>query len=338
MLRIKRLPYDPEWWGKTLETFSDRTIFQSPAWLAFLKETQNGDVIIAAVRDGNSLLGYFSGLIVRRFGVPLLGSPLPGWTTSYMGFNLHSDIPRSQLIDPLRKFAFQELGCVHLELMDRRLSTEEVEGHYSRRDYCGFEIDLTRSEEELLSRIKKASRRCMKTAERLGVQVEEAWDEGFAEDYYAQIQDVFARQRLVPTYSIERVRSLMRHLLSTGNLLLLRGRDPEGHTVSTGIVIAMNGVAYWWGGASWHKYQHLRPNEPLFWHSMLYWKARGIKTLDLGGAGEYKRKYGVSDISVPWLRVSKYPVLPALRDGMAALVKVRQRIAGKFSPQASHAA
>jgi len=43
---------------------------------------------LAELRDGNEVVGYFTGLTFARFGVRILGSSFPGWTTPYIGFTL----------------------------------------------------------------------------------------------------------------------------------------------------------------------------------------------------------------------------------------------------------
>ena len=38
-------------------------------------------------------VGFFTGLVVRRYGIRILGSPFRGWTTvPYMGFNLRNGV------------------------------------------------------------------------------------------------------------------------------------------------------------------------------------------------------------------------------------------------------
>src|SRR5436189_3057502 len=96
-----------------------------------------------------------------------------------------------------------------------------------------------------------ACRRCIRKAKKVGVTIEEADDPEFADDYYAQLRDVFAKQSLVPTYGVDRVQALIAHLHPTGRLLLLRARGPDGASIATGIFPAMNGSMYFWGGASW---------------------------------------------------------------------------------------
>jgi hypothetical protein len=283
--------------------------------LAFVAEAQGGRPVRAALLDGSGqTIGYFTGLTIRRFGFKILGSPFPGWTTSYMGFNLPAGFPRRLALEALVEFAFGRLGCHHLEMMDRELTAADLEGlGFEHYNFTGFQVDLTADEDTIFNRLHSSRRRAIRKARKSGVTIEEATDPGFADEFHAQLEDVYAKQRLVPSYSLERVRLLQRHLLPTGNLLLLRARDAEGRCIASAIFPALNRTAYFWGGASWREFQILRPNELIFWHAMMYWKARGIQRLDMGGSGEYKRKYGGEEIAVPWIRRSRYSWLMPLR-------------------------
>ncbi|HEY3181435.1 MAG TPA: GNAT family N-acetyltransferase [Gaiellaceae bacterium] len=304
-----------------MDAFADRVVFQTREWLTFLERTQRGQAIVAAVEVDGEAAGYFTGVVVRRGGLPILGSPFPGWTTDWMGFNLVDGVSRAVVASALPHFAFGVARCLHVEFRDRRLRDEDVRGlGFSRREVRTFELDLARSDDELLRGMTSACRRAIKKAERVGVVVEEARDEGFADAYYSQLVEVFARQSLAPTYGVDRVRELIRCLHPTGRLLLLRARRPDGACIATAIFPAMNGTAYFWGGASRRSDQILRPNEALFWYAMRYWRDRGLTTLDLGGGGDYKRKYGVREIHVPALAVSRVPGLMILRNTAAQVL------------------
>jgi CelD/BcsL family acetyltransferase involved in cellulose biosynthesis len=308
------------------------TIFQTAEWLAFLVQTQSGEPVVAELKYGEETIGYFTGMVVQKFGFRVLGSPFPGWSTSYMGLSLLPEVNRSQALNALFEFAFRELGCVHMEMMDRRLTPDDLAGlNVQCRMYQGFEINLSLTEKELFAAMTSSCRRCIRKAEKEGVIVEEAHDLEFADEYYAQLRDVFAKQSLVPTYGIERVRELIKHVHPTGHLLLLRARDRSGHCVATGIFPHMNGVIYFWGGASWRRTQELRPNEALQWHAMKIARQRGLHTYDMGGGGEYKRKYGGREIMVPWFRKSKYPWFCHMRAIAEVGYKVSQRCMGQLN-------
>ena len=117
----------------------------------------------------------------------------------------------------------------------------------------------------------------------------------------------------MPKYDLNRVQELIRQVHSSGNLLLLRARNEEGVCIATGLFPAFNDTAYFWGGASWRKYQKLQPNELIVWYAMRYWKARGIKKLDLGGRDDFKKKYGVNPTQVLRIMKAKYSWLITVR-------------------------
>lgn len=318
-----------------LSHFPDRTIFQTPAWLEFIARSQNATPVLARLSDRGQTVGYFTGLIVKKFGMRILGSPMPGWTTLYLGFNLLPEFPRREALSSLARFAFETLGCVHIEIMDRFMTLEDSEGlGYNHHPFSTYEIDLTQSEETLLAQMHRSCRWSIRKAKKYGVSVEEVHALDFADEYYDQLRDVFAKQSLVPTYDVERVRELVRQLQPTGMLLLLRARDFDGRSIATGIYPAMNDTMYFWGGASWRQYQKLRPNETMQWYAMRYWKARGMKRCDMGGGGEYKEKYGVYETTIPWLQKSRFPLLLRMRNVAKRTFLLRQRTLGRLKAHA----
>jgi hypothetical protein len=252
-----------------------------------------------------------------------------------MGLALSSCADKRKAVKALVNFAFGELRCVHLEVLDRNLTLRDLDGLDVQCRMCpGYEIDLTRDENELFSKMTSACRRCIRKAEKENIVIEVAHGLDFADEYYAQLQDVFAKQSLVPTYSLERVRQLITHVHPTGNLLLLRARDQRGRSIATGIFPYMNGILYFWGGASWRENQHLRPNEAIQWAAMKIGKKKGLHTYDMGGGGEYKRKYGGGEIEVPWFRKSKYSWIRYMRNMAGQGHKVKQRVLGRFKTAA----
>jgi hypothetical protein len=330
MLRFRRLEEQQIPWER-LDTFDDRLVFQTREWLQFIAETQNAKIVVAEIRDGDTLAGYFSGLEVRKIGVRTLGSSFPGWTTPYIGFNLLPGFTRAQMLEPLRQWVFNELGCLHMEVCDWGFRRENTRpGDLEEIAYGSYISDLTKPEDELFGAMESACRRCIRKAEKTGVTVEHASDLGFADEYYEQLKDVFAKQGRVPTYDLQRVRSLVKHLAPTGRVLLVRARNPEGKCIATGIYPGMKEVAYFWGNASWRSDQHYRPNEFLHWYAMRYWKSQGVAAFDWGGGGTYKEKYGVTPLSVPWFYRSKYRFISVARNEARALYYRSQRLIGKL--------
>ncbi len=315
-------------WAR-LDGFADRTVFQTREWLNFVHETQHAEIVVCELSESGQTVGYFSGLVFTRFGIRLLGSSFPGWTTPYMGFNLLPGASRKAALAAIERTAWDRLKCLHIEVSDPCFSVEDgVENGFAADAYFSYRTDLTETEEKLFGKMDSACRRCVRKAEKSGVVVEQAHDPAFADDYYEQLKDVFAKQGLVPTYSVERVRALIRNLDPTGRLLLVRARDEQGKCIATGIFPGFNKICEFWGNASFRGSQNLRPNEAIHWFVMKFWKSRGLEIYDWGGGGSYKEKYGCVPHRVPWFTKSRYRVISTLRGQAKALFERKQRFQG----------
>jgi Acetyltransferase (GNAT) domain len=314
---------------KALDAFADRTVFQTREWIRFVAETQNATPVLARLTDSGRIVGYFTGLTFTRLGIKVLGSSFPGWTTPYIGFNLAPLASRAEALKALERAAWDDLKCLHMEVSDPHFSPEDGEAlGFKTSHYISYRTDLTKSEEEIFNAMESACRRCVRKAEKSGVTIEQAHDLAFADEYYEQLKDVFAKQGLVPTYDVERVRALVRHMDPTGNVLLVRARDAEGKCIASGIFPGYNHIAEFWGNASFRSSQNLRPNELIHWYAMRYWKKRGAQIYDWGGEGAYKEKYGCIPHRVPWFIKSRYEFVSKLRDGAKKVYRGKQRLQG----------
>jgi CelD/BcsL family acetyltransferase involved in cellulose biosynthesis len=327
---LEGLRYDPGEWGRIMRLYPDAEVFHSPQWLAYLAATQGVEPVVALVRAGGRPVGHFVGGIVRRFGVKILGSPMPGWATQHMGFLVDATVDKRAVAEAVLTYAFGELRCMHVELGNRSLTAEDMVGSsYVADPGATYMVDLEASEEEILARMNARTRTYVRRATRNALTAEVATDVGFADDYHAQLGEVFARQGLVPTYDVERVRHLVREVGPSGQLLLLRVRGPDGATLATGVSVGRNGIAVNWGTACSRAGMSLHPNELLWWEMMRTWRSRGATRFDMGGRGDYKAKYGGVPIPATTFRCSRFGMLEHARTAAERLVRARQRLEGR---------
>ena len=311
MISFDRIDVNDVPWDRISE-FSGANIFHTRPWINFIADVKGAEPVIAAVLSDGQVRGYFMGLITQKYGLKILGSPFRGWGTYFMGFNLESDISYHEVLRAFPKFAFDELRCHYLEITDSSLKMDEWKGlSYVVEQLQWFVLDLNKSEEELFANMKdKSCRRAIRRAEKKGVVIEDTIDPDFADEFYAQFQDVMAKHSVAPTFSVDFVRQMIEHLLPTGNIVLLRARNPEGVCIATKILFVFNKVAVGWGGASWRQYQGLNPNEMISWYSMKKLKSIGAEVLHLGeGAEQFKRKLGSCETQVFRLMKPKNPLL-----------------------------
>ncbi|HWS39190.1 MAG TPA: hypothetical protein VN408_41410 [Actinoplanes sp.] len=163
MLRLHRVEPDTAHWER------QPLIFHTREWLNFITECRRAEPLHAAVTDAGQVVGHFTGLLSRRFGVHILGSPMAGWTTSYLGFTLDPGTDRRAALQVLIRFAFHEAGAAHLEIRDRGLTVADLQGlglrsGLRRDDAPTAVIDLNPSGDALFGAMASACRRNIRKA------------------------------------------------------------------------------------------------------------------------------------------------------------------------------
>ena len=315
MISFERLDIQKVDWENAYEA-DEINIFQTCAWLTFIAEAEKAEPVVASVISDGYLVGYFIGLIVCKYGLKILGSPFRGWGTYFMGFNLKQGVSRVEVLQAFPKFAFKDLGCNYLEIIDPNLAYDEKKGltyPYKVEALPWYAFDLTKSEDELFANMCESRHKNIKRSIKKGVVIEEANDIGFMDEYYAQFTEAMAKHSVAPLYDIEYLRTLFTRFHPTGNLLLLRARNVDGVCIGTQICLSLNKVAIGWGAASWRKYLNLCPNEPLDWYCIKNMKARGMKILHVGGeAVDYKKWMGCVPVDIYRLKKAKYAPLDSL--------------------------
>jgi CelD/BcsL family acetyltransferase involved in cellulose biosynthesis len=332
---LRRARYDPKTWEAIVDRHPEADVYQGPDWLAFLQATQGAEPIIARVQQDGVDVGYFVGAVVRRFGFRILGSPLHGWNTQAMGFLLDDRADRRAAAEALLDFAFRTLGCIHVELADRRLDATTMSGSsYAAETGTTFRIDLTSPEEDLFAGLRTTNRRRVRQATRAGLWIDADPALEFADEYYALMRTVFARQGLAPTYPIGRIREMLRAVTPTGRLLPLRVRTADGETVAASISIGRGNMAVLVGIASDRDDPRFHPIDLLWWEMIVRWKAAGMRVFDMGGGGEYKQRYGGQRTPVTHFYRPRWALLGLGRVAVRRLVRVRQVLAAGLRPGA----
>src|ERR1700687_2507659 len=127
---------------KRLDKFADRTVFQTREWLQFVAESQNAQPVLAELREKNDVLGYFTGLTFSKFGMKVLGSSFPGWTTPYIGFNPNPRVPRRAPLEALEKVGRDDFKRLHMEVSDPNFTFEDGEpAGFKTEYYASYRTD-----------------------------------------------------------------------------------------------------------------------------------------------------------------------------------------------------
>ena len=306
-------------------SFPQKSVLTTPEWIEFVMDISGAVPYILKVRKGDSFLGFFTALRFRRFGVPIIGSPFPGWSTPYMGFDFYDLSEKASVIPELVDYVYKNEKCLFFQVTDRDITFEQANELKQKYGYFidtadTLELRVDADDKQLYKNMKTDCRNFINQFERRGASIEMANpDDAFAEEYYTQLLDVFAKQNLVPTHGVDLVKKMLRHLSEVGNILCLRVRDPNGLSIATSIFPGFNKKFFFMMGASLRPYQNYRPNEYMIYTAMKYWRDRGCEVFDMVGIRPYKKKFGSWEVHYPIIVVPKFKVLYLLKNIASSL-------------------
>jgi hypothetical protein len=294
-----------------IELCYDHTVFKSKEWINFLVNTQKIEPLILEIFRSEKLVGYFIGEKFKKF-VKVVASPFEGWTTDYQGLSMLVPVSneiRIKIYENLIQFLFRNGLCSLFQASDWQMDINMIRNSNLKFEIVkGYRLDLTKSTEQLYKNFSSSScQYAIRKSQKNGVKILETEDtDKFIHHYYTQLSEVFEKQKLKPTYSENRVKALIENLKFSNKILLLEAKSSDGACIATGIFVGQNKLAYYWGGASYSKFQNLCPNEPLMYEAIKIFKSRGYNEFDLGGIRKFKEKFGPDYFEKPKIIASRF--------------------------------
>ena len=192
-------------------------------------------------------------------------------------------------------------------------------------------VDLAADEEAIFGGDDERLPARDQQGEKVGVRVEQAHGVEFADEYHAQLVEVFARSG--PPAAVRRRAGPRADPLPRAERqpALLRAVAPDGERIATGIFPALRRLRLLLGRRELRRAPVPAPQRgDLLARDAVLPRARR-RRLDLGGGGDYKRKYGATEKRIPYVRKSRVPGLLSLRD-LAAYVYKRRAMRGQRRP------
>ena len=90
-------------WDSLIAPHKSCELFHRKVWLDYLAASQAAEIRLWAIRAGGETVGYFCGGIIRRGPFKILGSPLRGWNTNFMGPVANDDLDQVKFLADLLK-------------------------------------------------------------------------------------------------------------------------------------------------------------------------------------------------------------------------------------------
>lgn len=305
-----------------------QTVFTTFPWVEFLEKDQGIESVVLEFSKNGKPVAYFVGGIISKFGVRILGSPFEGWLTCDMGFIIVAEFNYEEGFKQLKRYAFRNLKCHYVRVIGKNIP-RDIRARGIVEHTKLLRLDISKSLDQIMSSFTKNGRRDIRASQRKGLSFEQVdFDRDFANEYYTQLVDVFAKQGLEPFYSIEKIYNLVDAFKDNPELVLALVAKYDGKTVASVLSFAYGDWAYYVGAASYREYQKYLPNEGLFWKFIEHWHDKGIKYIDLVGYREYKMKYNPEVIDEQAIIFQKYPGLHLMKNLAYHMIMLKRRIRG----------
>jgi len=331
-------------WDQLLAHFPVHTLYHTMAWLRTIEEEHGAALHLARVDDAQGCVAVWPMFSTRKGPLRIVGSPVPGWCTAYLG-PLFS--PRCQISGAIRailnhqefrpgsysfcKLLSGDLGdCIQSPAIPRwgqvnlaPFGFVEVEPFET---YC---IDLSESVSTIWRNLKSECRTRIRKAQKLGLQVKAENDSSFLDDFWTMSVEVFKRSRIIPPFTRTFLDRMWHNLHEAGRIMALSAYL-DGERVASLILPFDAHTLYYWGGGTFARTRSLPAHNLLHWHAIDRAKQVGLCLYDfigtLGGGGRFKRTFGPIKVrrAMHWERTSS-GLVRALRYGYEQyLMRLRQ--------------
>jgi hypothetical protein len=336
-------PVEPRAWDEVIRAFPDRTVFHTMPWLRTVAGAHHLTIGLWQARSNDRTVAVWPYLRLRKGLLPVIGSPLPGWSTTYLGplFGLEADIPAATQAF-LGHRAFRGNVYFACKVVDRRRPVNLAPfGFKVVLKYQTYRLSLARPEESLWARCRRECRNHIRKAQKLGVEIREETSPGFIDDFWRMSLETFAKAGVQPTYSRRFIERVWAHVVPAGAGHFLSAFH-EGRRVATILLLADDQAMYYWGGASHRAYRHLSANNLLQWHAINLARRLGLQTYDFisttGGPGTFKQSFGpeLVDMATHWER-SPSRLFGAIKHRYERYLRRRRQLAAPIPAAATTA-
>lgn len=252
---------------------------QTASWAEFRREW------------GNEVLETKYGYLTLH-KIPFLSRlPLRG---KKIGMFIRGPVPTRQMLSDLKKIA-HEHNLIFIKLEPN--VKKEIKLIKILRDSGSvpgktlftpttFQINLTKSEDELLSSFHSKTRYNIRYAEKKGVKVKEDSSDIAFGQYIALMRETVERQGFY-AHSEKYHRLMWKHLTKAGIAHLLVAKH-NNKTMTTWVLFKSKEVLYYPYGASTFDNKNLQANSAMMWEAIKFGKKHKLKVFDLWGREEGK--------------------------------------------------
>lgn len=291
---------DPAW-DRLIMDYPDVLFFHTSSWARILHQSYGFRLVYLIEKQGNEITGALPLIEVKDLWGRKKAVSLP--FSDFCEPLCHTAATFNALVSAGVDMA-KKTGWKTLELRggEQFLPNEPVWSTCFTHD-----MDLTKSEKDLLSGLRNSSRRNIRKAEKEGITVHHETTAEAMGDFY-RLNCLTRRQHGLPPQPKFFFDNLFSLVIAPKNGFISIARIGKVPVAADLFVITGPKALYKYGAAD-RRYQHLRPSNILIWKGLLNCKSLGATSLNLGrtepqhaGLLQFKRGLGCLEKKVNYYR------------------------------------
>ncbi len=297
-MKVEKISYKSARWNEWVKKMDSWSFFYLSDWYrCFLSSIKEPRI---EVYDEKIIFPY----IERRFP-PFFRRVDSGPLGSYGGPLLIDQDVDEELIAEIVERIAKKSREVHLFLHPfSQFKSDAFDKFFKREQFRTNIIELSVPMDDIYGKFTDSKKRNIRKAEEMGLLVKEIKTENAISKYYLMYIDSLRRWNDKKRFSEKFFVSLL-----ASNMASLYVVTYHGEYISGAIILQGNKEAFYWHGASFQRYFHLRPNDFLHFEIIRNLKDKGLLFYNMGwseiypGVEKFKRGFGARQVEYSYYHI-----------------------------------
>ena len=281
-------------WDELILDFKDYSFFHSAAWSKVISETYNYKRSYFTIMENGAIKAGIPLMVVKSFITGKRAISLP--FSDYCEPLIKQEINFNDVIQEVKNFCIAE----NLKYLEFRGGNEFFDNiRPSTFDYNHI-LDLTAGQEILYKNLSSNTKRNIKKAIREEVKVENLNSLSALEDFY-MMNCATRKKHGLPPQPKKFFMNLFEYVIAKNKGFISIARY-QGNTIAGAVYLLIGKKALYKFGASYLKFQNLRPNNLVMWEAIKHCLKEGYESFCFGrtependGLRKFKLGFGTSE-------------------------------------------
>jgi hypothetical protein len=294
-------PLDYDQWDNLLIETNQYSFFHSYAWIKVLWESYGYKPYFFILKNKRELSALLPFMEVNSRYTGRRGVSLP--FSDYCDPIIREEIDIQRLLDRTIDFG----RTSNWEYLDMHGGEIIFQGKKPSREFYGHLLTLNAKPDKILKRFRDSTRRSIKKAVKLGVEIHQSNSLQSIQDYF-RLNCLTRKRHELPAQPFQFFKKIHEYILSKKSGFIIKA-SYRNKIIGAAVFFHFGKKAIFKFGASDLKYQHLRMNNLIMWEAIKWYSNNGYESLCFGrtnmegvGLRQFKQGWGAKEYLIKYFK------------------------------------